>query len=590
MNKGNVIPVLECFACNNGFLRPSATEDLVRCPSCSQVVQCANLRVMGHVTQPNGSFLQAYSICLNELTPEQTNELRWQPSFYQVHTGSNPEDDLQTNLDRCSYSEVGSADELEERDHVARQVAEECPLLLDAAHLNIYRENSFRITGLAVDATPKEITRHADKLKLMEELGQGQAANTSAFALEPPPNLDTIREALQRLKEPERRLIDEFFWFWPAVFGDSKSDPAIQAMAHGKWSAAYDIWISKEQDPSQGHIATHNIAIIFHVIAIDWTLYHLAADVDPAKEAKIASYWREAFARWEKLASDERIWEALRARIRSLDDARLTTGLARRICAVLPNALDKINAEAALRFAEDRGRIDLAKLHINFMRDTHRGLDDVRETSELVLRPVRARVKQHIETAKEVVLKNPAMGADAAEELLEQCFPLSDLYELFHGKEAYQKTELFDEVAEATLDCLIPYQRKTEDNQRFVDLLQFAMSLATAIDIRQRIQESINIGEGNVRYKSLDPIYTRLQAIQKSPHAASGRLVELKRDVVPKLAEFAEREGGDCDLLKQLFDALAVVLRGISVDAHNNEQDSQTAREAIRLVQCNIEL
>jgi hypothetical protein len=117
----------------------------------------------------------------------------------------------------------------------------------------------------------------------------------------PPPSLDLIREAMQRPKEPERRLIDEFFWFWPAVFGDSKSDPAIQAMAHGKWSAAYDIWISKEQDPSQGHIATHNIAIIFHIIAIDWTLYHLAADVDPAKEAKIASYWREAFARWRSL-------------------------------------------------------------------------------------------------------------------------------------------------------------------------------------------------------------------------------------------------------------------------------------------------
>jgi hypothetical protein len=200
-----------------------------------------------------------------------------------------------------------------------------------------------------------------------------------------------------------------------------------------------------------------------------------------------------------------------------------------------------------------------------------------------VLRPIRARVKQHIETAKEVVLKNPAMGADAAEELLEQCFPLSDLYELFHGKEAYQKTELFDEVAVATLDCLIPYQTKTGDNQRFVDLLQFPMSLATAIDVRQRIQENINIGEDNVLYKALDPIYTRLKAIQKSPHAAGGRLVELKRDVIPKLAEFAEREGGDCDLLKELFNALAVVLRGISVDAHNNEQDSQTAREAIRL-------
>src|ERR1700741_1326695 len=91
----------------------------------------------------------------------------------------------------------------------------DCVPLLDVAHLNIYRENAFRITGLPVDATIKEIARHADMLKQMEELGYGEKANPGALALDPPPNIEQIREAIQRLKEPERRLIDEFFWFWP---------------------------------------------------------------------------------------------------------------------------------------------------------------------------------------------------------------------------------------------------------------------------------------------------------------------------------------------------------------------------------------
>jgi hypothetical protein len=459
----------------------------------------------------------------------------------------------------------------------------ECAPLIEAAHLNIYRENVFRITGLPVDATPKEIIRHADKLKMMEELGRGQDANTSAFALDPPPSLDAIREAMQRLKEPERRLIDEFCWFWPEAFGDSKSDPAIQAIMLGDCSAAYDIWVAKEQDSSVGHIATHNIAVLLHMVALDWTIYHLAADVDSQREEKITNYWREAFVRWEKVASDERIWDAVRARIRSLDDPRLTTGFARRMCDVLPEALDKINAEAALRFAEDRGRLDLARLHVDFMRETHRGLDDVEKTSELVLRPIRVRVKQHIQMAKDAAIKNPSTGADAAEELLEHCLPLSDLYELFHGKDAYQKTELFDEVALTSLECIISYQKKTGDNERCVDLLRFAMSLATAIDIRQRIQKNINLGEKNVRWKALDPLYALLRSIQESSNAARVRLVELKRNLMPHLAALAEQEGDHSDLVEELSNALAVVLRGISIDAHNDEEDFETALEAIRL-------
>jgi hypothetical protein len=58
----------------------------------------------------------------------------------------------------------------------------------------------------------------------MEQLG----LNTTAFALKVPPTVDQIRGAFQKLnKSPDRRIIDEFLWFWPAEFGKAGSDPAI---------------------------------------------------------------------------------------------------------------------------------------------------------------------------------------------------------------------------------------------------------------------------------------------------------------------------------------------------------------------------
>src|SRR5271166_2724640 len=163
----------------------------------------------------------------------------------------------------------------------------ECRPLLEAAHIGIYRQNPFRITGLSVDASPKAISRHADKLKMMEELGQGQGANSAAFALDPPPSVDQIRESIQRLKDPEHRIIDEFFWFWPERSAEGGEDPAIQAIVRGDSLKAYELWLERENHPDNGFIASHNIAVMFHLVALDWTLYQLAVDLAQEREEKI---------------------------------------------------------------------------------------------------------------------------------------------------------------------------------------------------------------------------------------------------------------------------------------------------------------
>ena len=46
--------------------------------------------------------------------------------------------------------------------------------------------------------TIREITKHADKLMLMQELGQGASAHTGVVALKPPPTMVQIRDAIRR--------------------------------------------------------------------------------------------------------------------------------------------------------------------------------------------------------------------------------------------------------------------------------------------------------------------------------------------------------------------------------------------------------
>lgn len=463
--------------------------------------------------------------------------------------------------------------------------AGECKPLIDAATKDLFRKNAFRITGLSVDATTREVSRHADKLKMLAELGQDPHTQSAAFPMKPPPSLDEIREAIQKIKDPEKRLVDEFFWFWPEEFGNSQSDPAMQALAKGDSKTAIEIWASRENGTTSSATAKHNLALVYHVCALDWENYSVKNTVEAERREKMTNYWKGAFSRWEYLATNEQFWEQVVARIRQLNEPSLPTGFARRMRATLPEALDKINAELAVAFAES-GKIELARLHIQFMRETHQGLDNVEKTAELVLTPARNHLKEQIQRARESAQQNPATAHEAARTLIEHALPLMDVFDLFFGEQEHFQKELFDEAATTVVNCLVSYQRKSGDNETFVKLLERTLPLAESVEVRRRIEENIGIGKGNLKGKEFDSVYSLLKSIQDSTDSPAVRLARFKRDAVAAIVKAAGISGYSENYgylsatsaeFKELFDSAAIVLRGISLDAWNKHQDRQTA-------------
>jgi hypothetical protein len=456
-----------------------------------------------------------------------------------------------------------------------------CPPLFAAAHLNIYRENTFRITGLPIDASDREIMKQAAGLKMLEEFGAAEAAVTHAYALRPPPGVEQIRSAMQRLKEPEHRLIDEFFWFWPREFGKSDHDPAIQALQRGDATTAHELWNLEAEAPKVGYVAIHNLAILYHLVALDWTLEDLKATVDPEREAKIEQYWRKAFEYWEQVATHDDVWGALKSRVQTIDDARLTTGFIRRMRTFLPEAFDKINAEAALRFAE-AGRMDWARKHVAFMNETHQGLDDVEKTALLVLTPTRKRVKQLIQSAEEELNADPNMGLSEAEKLISTCRPLLALFNLFHGQESHHQAELFDEVASHINICLVEYDQINGLKGENINLLEAALEFATADHLRTQISKNIAIWQDNARFEKVTHYYKKLDAIDVSDARASQRLALVRGEIVSAIYSL-RGTNEDAEAADDLAEATVIILRGISVDAHNEEDDCDTAISAIQL-------
>lgn len=400
----------------------------------------------------------------------------------------------------------------------------------------MFRANAFRITGLPVDATPRTIAKRSDELKMMEELGQGKSAHTGALALKTPPTVDQIRDAIQRLKDPEQRIIDEFFWFWPREFGQSASDPAIKALEGGDADTAYDIWKMLETSPTEGHVAMHNIAVLRHLMALEWeNHFSKAGELTKENRHKTEKLWRSAFKRWEILAVDDLFWENVTARIKQLDDPRLTSGFARRMRATLPDALDKVNAELAVRYAES-GRMDMAQVHVQFMQETNQGLDNVDKTAELVLAPATTRLKQQIQRAEQRAAKNPTDAVNAARELLDHARHTLALFELFFGKESDARNELSDEVAGLCNQLPIIYHKATGDDKGCIDLLRAALQFATSIDLRRQNEKNIGTLTGNLTLKQLESVYAILKALQDSKEPPSVRLRRFNSEAAPAIS------------------------------------------------------
>lgn len=451
--------------------------------------------------------------------------------------------------------------------------------MMEACTLALYQKNIFRVTGLPVDATSKEVSRQAQKLQMLEEMGGAAAGPQPAFALTVPPTTDEIRNALSRMKEPEKRIVDEFFWYWPEEFGASKADPAIQAMLAGDTEAAVRLWRDREKMGS--HVAQHNMAIMYHMYAVDWTNYHVSADLDPGLDEQIKGYWRKSFERWEPLIESDELWDMLKERVRSLNDEALTTGFVRRMLKQLPVALDRVNAEAALLLAE-QGRMDWAKFHVNFMRETHSGLDDVDSTAELVLSPTRRRVEQHLESCSAQFRKSAQRSTESVQMLIQQCRPLLGLYDLFHGKDSHQRSELFDHVADQITSILVAYQGKTGDDAGCVALLKQALDFASGSRVRERIIQNISTCEGNVAGQLLKPFFLRLHEIDEDKITPAQKLARITAEILSQMPLIAQSLGTTSDTYREFGDSLSIVLRKISVDAHNNSRDYITANSAIQ--------
>ncbi|MEO3805173.1 hypothetical protein [Nonomuraea sp. B1E8] len=346
---------------------------------------------------------------------------------------------------------------------------------------DLYRQNAFRVTGLPVRATAREVRRHTDRLLLMERLGK---AGTTQGMLPPerPFDEDATKRAVQRLRDPVVRLVDELFWLWP-VDGD---DAAMAALLRGEPDEALHLWEHTEAGPA-GAVATHNLAVFSLVKALE---------SDELDDDCLRS-WRRAYACWAKVIADDTFWDLVRARAEEFDDPRLTARTVRRMRDDLPAALLSISAQLAARAVRE-GRLRDARRHAGVMSRSGQAPQLVDDALRAALEPEASRMKALCEGAYQQLKPDPGRGDELAERLLDEAKPLLRVLTEVLPDDHWAVRDAGDDLAQAALACVVAFVNATKENRRALELLDHALALAVTDPVRDRVQENIDIISDNL--------------------------------------------------------------------------------------------
>ena len=428
------------------------------------------------------------------------------------------------------------------------------PVMSQCATLEGLGLNPFRLFGLRVDLTSKELDHAIKDLRVQMEFG---AELPHAFALGTV-EASTLVQANQRLRDPVQRLCDECFWFWPMDMG--QQDAALDLIANGDKAGAKAAWKEILDHPDWGPIAAHNLAIL--------GLYESFDD-----STELAGFGTNAKNFLDSPACVNR----LKARLRSIDDPRLPRNSAPAIMAEVRRAMTANQVRIALdRLTQGdtvRGNRNLRCAKA--IADDEELLGEIAEEAlESDIRRLESKADIDIEKAKDAEWKS----------LAEDTLQLIDRMKPFTALSS--RAEIIGNNTAKTLRGISIYTyNKKDDRKKALKLAELAQKLASG-ELLDKIKEDIKtVKEGIEHEKSeaaYDPLRIRIDALDASSDA--DWLINEGRSIMEAL-NVAVDSGHTKSFAEILYRNLGWLLRGKAIKANNELRDPEAARKLVYMAQ-----
>lgn len=363
--------------------------------------------------------------------------------------------------------------------------------LLEMAGPDLYLRNPFRLLDVPVTASGMAVRRQSEKIRKRLEFDAEAADVGGPLRLPFTPSSEDLALAPQVIQDPQKRLIAELFWFWPAATGSGDgSDPAFGALAAGDPATAAALWSKAGSDGADGARAVHNLAVLYHALALDGE--QTEGDVSPrgGAESDLPAVWGCALSLWNEVLARDDVWAVLCERVQALDDPQLTEAAVPAIREALPAALLAVNARLAVEAAE---RSDIAALARQ--REILRTLPFSQVLVEQALHDaVRQRVRDldaAITQADAEADADVIAAPDAVRRLLARAGPTLIVLDRVLGKGDGFRDGICDKLVNGVTNIVVGFGNKAERWAEVVALLEAVLPIADGLPAKTRLEDNL---------------------------------------------------------------------------------------------------
>lgn len=237
----------------------------------------------------------------------------------------------------------------------------------DNVDINIYRHNGFRLLNLLITVSKSELSKEFRKIDSFKKVsGQDNFEYldnlTSSLYLPvfPSPSYKEYQEANNRLNDKDIRFIDELFWFWPTDLDDSKDEEAWDFLENQDYEGFIGYW----EDLNDFRVSNHNLAVFYHVIALDLFITH-------KNNKKMLEYSRKALNYWGlSLFKNNNFIDFVKYRARNLPMSRLKESFIDETLQDLPKVILSLYRRMVERDIE-LNNLDEAKEFIDMIKNSN---------------------------------------------------------------------------------------------------------------------------------------------------------------------------------------------------------------------------
>lgn len=439
-------------------------------------------------------------------------------------------------------------------------------------------DNPFRILGLPITATERQIAKRVSDLEIYTDLGKPIKYETDFnFIPEVKRTPESIREAYSRIERPDSKVLYSFFWFYKKSNVD---ELCFDLLAKGNAKKAIELW-EKNQKESNKDIdvfsSKRNLMVMYLLKSYNETL----------------SSFEKALLNTKGILSDDKSLHKYIEEVRR--DKR-----AAEVETIKRNILEEIHEDFKGFVGENRSVA--LKEFLNLFKKLPKKYGDF-IINKYVNDPIR-RIEQEIQKASDSIKKDPLKADKVAEKLYKVTRnELSFLQKVLTKKDIQYQT-IADKLASTLLQCSIAYYNKRSADKRCSDPTEDALKLAKRAEkiaegkvIKDKIKNNIDIlrknQETNQKYSdveepleiiksSLDRVEIRRRSGKNYYRAVlANELIDKCR---PELQKIKKAHGAGDDLYKQFSDVVAAVALGLCIEYANRTQNYKKVLPIVRKI------